>query len=86
MLEEIYCQDIIGSLDDSVHIPLEICKKHTKVGIKDSFFNNGSTEIIQIFSIWLFLVLIFNRIQEIILNTLVKAVLFGVYSLNALLW
>lgn len=72
MLKEIYHQDIISSLDDSVHISLKICRKYTKTDIRDNIFNNGSVKIAQIYSIWLFLVLIFNRIQEIILSTLVK--------------
>lgn len=51
MLEEICHHDIISPLDDSVHIPLKICKKYTKAGIRDNILNNGSVKIAQIFSI-----------------------------------
>lgn len=80
MLEEIYHQDIINSLDDSVHIPLKICERQAKTGIRDG--NNDSVKTAQIFFICLFLVQIFNRIQEIILSVSAKAVLFEHYSSN----
>lgn len=51
MLKEIYHQDIISSLDDSVHISLKICRKYTKTDIRDNIFNNGSVKIAQIYSI-----------------------------------